>query len=160
MQDGPRNKVVIIVELAIIYLVLFKCFTYSKYVAQLCSTLCDLTDYNSPWNSPDQNTGVGSHCLLQGIFPTQESNPGLSVKTKPGSASCEKESCVCGSLQNVKVAQSCPTLQPHGLHSPWNSPGKNTGVGSLSLLQGIFPTQGLNPGLPHCRQILYQLNHK
>jgi len=43
--------------------------------------------------------------------------------------------------------------------SPWNSPGQNTGVGSLSLLQGIFPTQGLNPGLTHCRQILYQLNH-
>ena len=37
---------------------------------------------------------------------------------------------------------------------PWNSPGLNTGVGSLSLLQGIFPTQGWNPGLPHCRQIL------
>ena len=37
------------------------------------------------------------------------------------------------------------------------SPGPNTGVGSLSLLQGIFPTQGLNPGLPHCGQILYQL---
>ena len=37
------------------------------------------------------------------------------------------------------------------LYSPWNSPGKNTGVGSLSLLQGIFQTQGLNPGLPHCR---------
>ena len=42
----------------------------------------------------------------------------------------------------------------------WNSPGQNTGVGSLSLLQGIFPTQGLNPGLPHCRLILYQLSHK
>ena len=41
-----------------------------------------------------------------------------------------------------------------------NSPGKNTGVGSLSLLQGIFPTQGLNPGLPHCRWILYHLSHK
>ena len=38
--------------------------------------------------------------------------------------------------------------------------GQNTGVGSLSLLQGIFPTQGSNPGLPHCRQILYQLSHK
>ena len=47
-----------------------------------------------------------------------------------------------------------------GLYSPWNSPGQNTGVGSLSLLQGIFPTQGLNPGLPHCTQILYQLSHK
>ena len=42
----------------------------------------------------------------------------------------------------------------------WNSPGQNTGVGSLSLLQGIFSTQGLNPGLPHCSWILYQLNHK
>ena len=40
------------------------------------------------------------------------------------------------------------------LYSPWNSPGQNTGVGSLSLLQGIFPTQGSNPGLPHCRRIL------
>ena len=52
------------------------------------------------------------------------------------------------------------SLPPHGLDSPWNSPGHNTGVGSLSLLQGIFPTQGSNPGLPHCRQILYQLSHK
>ena len=51
-------------------------------------------------------------------------------------------------------------LQPHGLYNPWNSPGWNTGVGSLSLLQGIFPTQGSNPGLPHCRRILYQLSHK
>ena len=46
------------------------------------------------------------------------------------------------------------------LYSPQNSLGQNTGVDSLSLLQGIFPTQGSNPGLPHCRQILYQLSHK
>ena len=52
------------------------------------------------------------------------------------------------------------SLSPHGLYSPWNSLGQNTGVGSLSLLQGIFATQGLNPGLPHCRQILYHLSHK
>ena len=52
------------------------------------------------------------------------------------------------------------SLQPHGLYSPWNSPGQKTGVGSLSLLQGITLTQGLNPGLPHCRWILYQLSHK
>ena len=44
--------------------------------------------------------------------------------------------------------------------SPWDSPGQNTGVGSISLLQGIFPTQGSNPGLPHCRWILYCLSHK
>ena len=51
-------------------------------------------------------------------------------------------------------------LWPQGLYSPWNSPGQNTGVGSCSLLQGIFLTQGSNPGLPHCRRILYQLSHK
>ena len=44
--------------------------------------------------------------------------------------------------------------------SPWNSPGQNTGVGNLSLLQGIFLTQELNWGLLHCRQILYQLNYQ
>ena len=52
------------------------------------------------------------------------------------------------------------SLRPHGLYSPWNSPGQNTGMGSRSLLQGIFPTQESNPGLPHWRQILYQLNHQ
>ena len=52
------------------------------------------------------------------------------------------------------------SLRPHGLYSPWNPAGQNTGVGSLSLLQGISPTQEVNPGLLHCRQILYQLSHK
>ena len=51
------------------------------------------------------------------------------------------------------------SLQPHGLCGPRNSLGQNTGVDSLSLLQGIFPTQGSNPGLPHCGRILYQLSH-
>ena len=61
----------------------------------------------------------------------------------------------------VKVTQSCLTLcDPHGLYRPWNSPGQDTGVGRHSLLQGIFPTQESNPGLPHCRWILYQLSHK
>ena len=61
----------------------------------------------------------------------------------------------------VKVAQSCLTLcdpmdyTVHGILQV-----QNTGVGSLSLLRGIFPTQGLNPGLLHCRWILYQLSHK
>ena len=49
------------------------------------------------------------------------------------------------------------SLWPHGLYSPWNSPGQNSEVGSLSLLQGILPTQGSNPGLLHCRQTLYCL---
>ena len=51
-------------------------------------------------------------------------------------------------------------LQPHELYSPWNLPDQNTGVGSHSLLQGICPTQGSNPGLPHCRQMLYHLSHR
>ena len=51
------------------------------------------------------------------------------------------------------------SLWPHELYSPWNSPGQNTGVVSLWLLQGIFQTQGSNPGLPHCRRILYQLSY-
>ena len=56
----------------------------------------------------------------------------------------------------MKVAQ----LQTHGLYSPWNSPGQDTGVGSLSLLQGFFPTQGSNQGLLHFRWILYQLSYQ
>ena len=56
---------------------------------------------------------------------------------------------------------SCVQLfATHGLYSPWNSLGQNTGVGTLSLLQEIFPTQGLNPGLLHYRWILYQLSHE
>ena len=51
------------------------------------------------------------------------------------------------------------SLQHHGLHSSWNSPDQNTGVGSLPLLQGIFTTQKSNPGLPHCKRILH-LSHK
>ena len=58
--------------------------------------------------------------------------------------------CVCVCESRSVVSNS----------SPWKSPGQNTGMGSLSLLQGIFPTQGSNPGLPHCRRILYQLSLK
>ena len=52
------------------------------------------------------------------------------------------------------------SLQPHGLYSPWNSPGQNTGVGSLSLLEGIFPTQGSNLDILYCRQILDHLSQQ
>ena len=52
------------------------------------------------------------------------------------------------------------SLWTHGIYSPCNSPDQNTGVGKLSLLQGIFSTQGSNPSLPHSRQILYPLSHK
>ena len=52
------------------------------------------------------------------------------------------------------------SLRPHGLYSPWNSPGQNTGVGSLSLLQWIFLIQESKWGLLHCRRILYQLSYQ
>ena len=75
----------------------------------------------------------------------------------------------------VKVTQLCPALYDpmdytvHGVLQarilewvafPFSRGSSQSGVGSLSLLQEIFPTQGLNPGLPHCRWILYQLSHK
>ena len=82
---------------------------------------------------------------------------GLSFLTKDGT-------CAPCSGSRVLTTESCSVMSDslwlHGLYSPWNSLCQNTGVGSLSLLQGVFPTQGSNPGLPHCWQILYQLRHK
>ena len=82
-----------------------------------------------------------------------------------------KSFCVLGSLLvtlGVRVFEgesgSCSvisnSLPPHGLYSSWDSPGQNTALDRHSLFQGLFPTQELNPGLPHCRQILYQLSHQ
>ena len=80
----------------------------------------------------------------------------LSFPVKPAALSLLK-GCPSESESRPVVSDS---LWPHSLYSPWNSPGQNTGVGSLSLLQRIFPTQGSNPGVPLCRWILYQLSHK
>ena len=96
------------------------------------------------WDSPGKNTGVGCHALLHRnrwrlvLYP-------LSLPEKKW---------------NESHSVMSDSSRPHGLYSPWTSPGQNTGVGSRSLLQEIFPTQGLNPGLPHCRPILYQLSHQ
>ena len=88
--------------------------------------------------------GIGMKTALsQSSFLWSISFGGISVKV------FESESCSVASY----------SLWPHGLYSPWNSPGQNTGVG-ISLLQEISPTKGSNPGLPHSRQILYQLNHQ
>ena len=62
----------------------------------------------------------------------------------------------CESESHSIVSDFCDPMD----YSPWNSPDQNIGVGSLSFLQGIFPTQGSNPGLLHGRRILYQLSHK
>ena len=104
-------------------------------VAQGCLTLCDPVDCSPPDPSvhgdcPGKNTGAGFHALRQGNLP----NPGVESRS--------------------------PALQADS--SPAEPPGepKNTGVGSLSLLQQIFQTQGLNQGLLHCRRILYQLSYQ
>ena len=100
-----------------------------------------------------KNTGVDSLSLLQQIFPTQESNQGLlqcrrillsidlSGKPKWKSLSHVWLFAVPWTIQSMKYSR----------------PNDWSGYSSLS---GIFPTQGLNPGLPHCRRILYQLSHK
>ena len=90
-----------------------------------------------------QNLGLGKwHFLTSKCFPTYI--------------------CIVPCL----VTQPCPTLcnpmdcSPPGSFVHRDSPGQNSGVGSLSLLQGIFPTQGSNLGLPHCRQILHHLSNQ
>ena len=106
----------------------------------------------SPWNSPGQNIGVGSLSLFQGIFPSQ----GLNLHLLHWQA----DSLPLHHVGNERCSVVSDSLRPHGLYIPWNSLGQNTRVGSLSLLQGIFPTQGSKRDLPHCRWILYQLSHK
>ena len=110
-------------------------------VAQSSPTLCD--PMVCPWDSPDRNAGVGCCFLLQRMVA---------------------EKLITWKLQKwskVKVAQLHLTLcNPRRLPGPWNFPGKNTRVCSHSFLQGLFPTQGLNPGLLHCRQILHRLGHQ
>ena len=68
--------------------------------------------------------------------------------------------CVWESLSVVSDSFQPHGLEPARLLCTWNSPGQNTGVGSHSLLRGIFPTQGLNQGLEHCMQILYGQSHQ
>ena len=65
----------------------------------------------------------------------------------------------CSPRGNPACRGTFGALQPTRLLRPWDFPGKSTGVGCLFLLQGIFPTQGSNPGLRHCRQTLYHLSH-
>ena len=67
---------------------------------------------------------------------------------------------VCVNCSFVSNSYDPSGLQPARLLCLWKSPGKSTRVGGHALLQGIFPTQGLNPGLLHCRQILYHLSHQ
>ena len=126
-------------------------------VVQLCLTLCHSMDYSPP--------GSSVHGILQA-----RTLEWVAIAFSRGSSQLKDGTwfsfisggffSLCTTKVKVKVAQLCPTLQPHGRYSPWNSKGHNTGVCSHSLLQGIFPTQGSNPDLPHYRQILYKLSHQ
>ena len=117
------------------------------------------------WSSPGQNTGVGSLSLLQGIFPTQGSNSGLphcgqilyqlSHKGSPRILEWVAVPVSRGSSQprSPALQEDSSTAEPQGK-------SRNTRVGNLFLLQGIFPTQELNQSFLHCRQILYQLSYQ
>ena len=86
----------------------------------------------------------------------QHTHTRTHTSAKDGFAAEEQPACKKSSYVTKKPRS--PTLQTDSLPAEPQGKPKNTGVGSLSLLQGIFPTQGLNPGLLHCRQILYQLS--
>ena len=88
----------------------------------------------------------------------------LQLHWVPLQSNLDTEYSVFSSMYESRSVLS-DSLRPHALWPvrllcPWDSPGKNTGVDCHFLLQGIFPTQGSNSGLPHCRQILYQLSHQ
>ena len=120
-----------------------------------------------PWNFPGKNTGVGCHFLIQGNFcnpgikPASSAPPTLASRFFTTSATWEDPSYMLKmEVKSENHSVVSDSLWPYGLYSPWNSLGQNPGVGSFSLLQEIFPTQGSNPGLLHCRWVLYQLSHK
>ena len=103
--------------------------------------------HGQTWPQSERNTEV---------FLRKTVRPLTAVQTQDtGAVLTERQ----GAKLKVKLVQSCLTLCAT-MDCPWNSLGQNTGVGNLSLLQGIFPTQRSNPGLPHCRQILCQPSHK
>ena len=120
-----------------------------------------------PGNLPDpgiEPVSLMSSAVARGFFTTRALWEAQNLSNTQRSSRWQTDSFRAQAWTWIQKSDSYPvvsdSLQPHGLYSPWTSPGQNTGVGSLSLLQGIFPTQGSNPGLPHCRWILYQLNHK
>ena len=117
-----------------------------------------------PWDSPG-NYWSGLPCLSPGdlsdpgIKPRSPALQADSLPSKPPGKSVCVCACACVCIHASMRAKSlwlCSTLCDP-TDCPWDSSGKNTGVGNHSLFQGIFPTEGLNLGLLHCRQILYRL---
>ena len=85
--------------------------------------------------------GILNGCVIDSSRVLRTPNK-IPKQIKSKRKTCFKSTSISVNVKiKVKVTQSCPTLPPHGLCSPWNSPGQNSGVGSLFFLQGIFPTQ-------------------
>ena len=105
------------------------------------------------------------HSVCQQIWKTQQwpQDWKMSLFVQTQRKAIPKNAQIAAQLL-ASESESCSvvsdSLWPHEIYSPWNSPGQNIGVGSLSLLWGIFPTQGSNPDLQYYRWILYQLSHK
>ena len=107
------------------------------------------------------NTTVQKHLQHSAFFTVQLSHPYMTTgKTTALIRRTFVGKVMIESPKSESRSVVSDSLGPHGLHSPWNSPGQNTVVGSLSFLQGIFLSQGSNSGLPHCRWILYHLSPK
>ena len=133
-------------------------YIYIYYLYCCCSvtksylTLCDpMTSVCQASLSFTLSQSLLQHTFIESVRPCNH-----LILLPPSPVALNKWKKWSGESHSVMSDSS----RPHGLWSPWNSPGQNSGVGSLSLLQGIIPTQGSNPGLPHGRWILYQLSHK
>ena len=131
-------------------------------VAQLCLTLCVPMNRSTPGlpvhHQLQESTQTHVHRVSDAIQP---SHPLLYPFPPAPNPSHHQELLLTFLwLWSERCSVMSNSLWPHGLYCPWNFPGQNTAVGSLPLLQGIFLTQGSNPGLLHRRQILYQLSHK
>ena len=144
---------------------------------QSCSTLCDPMDFSLPGSSvhgipqarilkwvamPSSRVSSGYPGSMQWLdlhlLCLLHWQVGASLLVPPGKSTEEFLSVVSHSLVSNSLRPH--VLGPASLLYPWNSVGKNSRMGSCSLLQGIFWTQGSNPGLPHCRWILYHLSHQ
>ena len=113
-----------------------------------------------PRDSPGKNSRMGCHSLLQRVFLTQGVNLHLLSLLHWQLGSLPLALPVCAqSLGHVRLCDPVD-CGPPGSSVHVDSPGKNTGWGCHILLQGIIPIQGSNPGLPHCRWILYHLSHQ
>ena len=121
--------------------------THAHWVSDAIQPSHHLSSPSPPASNLSQHQGLSSESVLHIRWPKYQS---FSFNISPSNEYSGLISFRMDWLSS-EVEVMSNSLRPHGLYSPWNSVGQNTGVGSLSLLQGIFPTQGLNSGLPHCR---------